>query len=186
MIELEILVELFDSIEKVKNSLNKFEFIATQHIIDTYYYSSLNEELKPDSKGRLSKCLRIRKKGDENFLTYKDDVYNKDVWLYSDEYECKVDNLENLKSIFKNLGFSEFIILNSEKTFYKNQNYEIVLEQVENLGVFLEVELKKQIAEEEIEFEKNNIRKFIKSLNINISNELNCGKPQLYLQRNKH
>lgn len=186
MIELEILVEVFDNIEKVKKELNKFEFITTQNIIDTYYYSSFNEELKPDSKGRLLKCLRIRKKGNENFLTYKDDKYNNDIWLYSDEYECRVDNLSNLKNIFKNLGYTEFIILNSKKTFYKKQNYEIVLEQVENLGVFLEVELKKQITSEEIEFEKSNIKAFIKSLNINISEELNCGKPQLYLQRNSY
>lgn len=185
MIELEILVEVFDNIEKAKNILNKFEFITTQNIIDTYYYSSFNDELKPDSKGRLLKCLRIRNKGNEYFLTYKDDKYNNDIWLYSDEYECRVDNLSNLKNIFKNLGYNELIILNSKKTFYRKQDYEIVLEQVENLGTFLEVELKKQIKTEEIEIEKNNIRSFIESLSINISDELNCGKPQLYLQRHK-
>ena len=183
MIEVEILVEVFEDIEKVKSKLNRFELEAEKSIIDTYYYDPLRETLKPYKNGKLYASFRIREKEDFTEITYKNDFYKDGIWQYSDEFETKVDNSEIIKNIINNLGLKTLARLSSHKMFYKYNDYEIVLEKVENLGVFLEVELQNSDKYSDFMSEKENMQKFIDSLELNVSSELNCGKKELYIKK---
>lgn len=184
MIETEVLVEVKESFEKAKVSLNKFTYCGFKRTIDTYYYDPLRTDLKPYSNGKLYSSFRVRQKGNDIFVTYKNDHYIEDIWQYSDEYETKIDNLTSMTYILENLGYKKLLVIDGEKHFYQFNEYEIVLENVTNLGVFLEVELKKEISPQQVHIYKENILHFIKDLNICTSSELNSGKPELYLQKN--
>lgn len=184
MIETEVLVEVKESFKKAKTSLQEFNYYGLKKTIDTYYYDPLRSDLKPYSNGKLYSSFRVRQKGDDIFVTYKNDHYIEDIWQYSDEYEIKVDDLTSIKLILDNLGFKKLLVIDSEKHFYQFNEYEIVLENVKDLGVFLEVELKKEISSEQVHVYKEKILHFIKNLDICTSNELNSGKPELYLQKN--
>lgn len=182
MKEIEILVEVYEDIEKIKEIFKKFEYVGLKRTIDEYYYDPLRETLKPDKFGGLNHCFRLRQKNNEYFITYKDDVFENGKWLYSNEYETKVESLEMTKEIFNKLGLIKFIEIDNEKETYMFENYEIVIENVKDLGIFMEVEYCTN-EDIDIKIEKNKIQEFINNLGINISEELNIGKPEMYMKK---
>lgn len=182
MKEIEILVEVYDDINKAKDSLKKFKYEGMKKTIDEYYYDPLRNTLKPDDNNKIYHCLRLRQKNNEYFITYKDDVFDGKKWLYSNEYETKIESIDMLKEIFNRLGLVKFIEINNEKEIYKYDEYEIALENVKDLGIFLEVEYSTN-DDVDVKQIKKNIQDFINSLNINVSDELNIGKPEMYLKK---
>lgn len=183
MKEIEILVEVHDDINKIKEVFKKFNYEGLKKTVDEYYYDPLRDTLKPDKDGGLNHCLRLRRKNDEYSITYKDDVFDNGKWLYSDEYETKVEKIDMVKAIFDRLGLIKFIEIDNEKETYTFENYEIVIENVKDLGLFMEVEYCTN-DDVDVKEEKEKIQKFIDSLGINVSEELNIGKPELYMKRN--
>ena len=182
MKEIEILVEVYDSIDKIKELLKKYEYVGLKHTIDEYYYDPNNSFLKPDKNNQLSHCLRLRSKNKEYSITYKDDVFENGKWLYSNEYETKVEDINMLKEIFNRLGLKKFIEINNKKEIYKTDKYEIALEDVKDLGLFMEVEYCTNEDVNVVEVKKE-IQNFIDKLNIKVSDELNMGKPEMYLRK---
>lgn len=183
MIELEILVEIYSTYEQVLGALKHLDFVQESLTEDIYYVDPIRDTLQPKNF-RLSASFRLRKKGNKAFMTYKDDYFQGDTWLYSDEQETEIGDFTVGQEILKRLGFQKMVVLKNLKRIYRYNSYEIVLEKVENLGIFLEVELKRKISEEDVIPEKEKIQVFIDSLKVNCSSELNCGKPELYLRRN--
>ena len=106
MIEVEILVEIFEDIESVKVKLDKFDFKAEKNIIDTYYYDPLREDLKPDKDEKLYASFRIREKENITQITYKNDIYKDGIWQYSDELETQVNNPEIINIHIAEIIFS--------------------------------------------------------------------------------
>ena len=182
MKEIEILVELYDSIDDAKKILENFEYVGLKHTIDEYYYDPKRDDLKPDKDNQISHCLRLRSKNNEYYITYKDDVFDNGKWLYSNEYETKIDSIDMIKEIFNRLGLKKFIEIDNKKEIYKTDKYEIALENVKDLGVFMEVEYCTNDDVDIISVKKE-IQDFIDSLNINVSEELNIGKPEMYLHK---
>lgn len=182
MKEIEILVEVYEDMEKLKEVFKNFNYIGLKKTIDEYYYDPLRETLKPDKNGGLNHCLRLRKKNNEYSITYKDDVFENGKWLYSDEYETKVESLEMTQEILKKLGLVKFIEIDNEKETYTYENYEIVIENVKDLGIFVEVEYCTN-DDVDVKVEKNKIQEFINNLGINVSEELNMGKPEMYMKK---
>lgn len=182
MKEIEILVEVFESIDKVKDALKKCEYTGLKHVIDEYYYDPKRDELKPDSNNNLMHCLRLREKNNKYSITYKDDVFDGSKWLYSNEYETEFQDLDVLKTIFEKLGLKKFITIDNKKESYTYDDYEIVIEDVKDLGLFMEVEYctKEDI---DVKEKKREIQSFINSLNLNVSEELNMGKPEMYMKK---
>ena len=87
-----------------------------------------------------------------------------------------------MKKIFDRLGLVKFIEIDNKKETYTYNDYEIVIEDVKDLGIFMEVEYctndnvdVKQVKEE--------IQNFINGLELNVSEELNMGKPEMYMKK---
>ncbi len=182
MIELEILVEVFSSYDNALDELKKFDYIQENLTEDIYYIDPLRGTLLPQNC-RLNASFRLRSKGCRSYITFKKDHFQNDKWLYSDELETEIGDFVTGQQILEQLGFKKLVNLKNLKRVYKYQSYEIVLEKVEGLGVFLEVELKEQIKESEVVERKAEIQEFINLLNLSTSSELNCGKPELFLRR---
>ncbi|MDQ6985354.1 MAG: class IV adenylate cyclase [Candidatus Dojkabacteria bacterium] len=186
MIELEILVKLNNiKVNEAKEVLLNFEQSKTSHIIDTYYFDPLRDKLSPDENLRLNNSFRVRTINDNlSKLTYKLDKFDEEgKWLYSDEIELKVSSSEDMKHILNHLGLEVLIIIDNSKTYFKHPEYEIVLEEVKNLGLFLEVELLNDISEDEAILKKKEIYKFIDSLGFKDFEEMDAGKPELILKK---
>jgi adenylate cyclase class 2 len=183
--EIEILVELKTDFEIAKSMLGKFEFKGAKKTIDTYYFDPLRETLKPDVHNKLMECCRIREKADKYYVAYKVDKYDGLNWIYSDEYETEFEDLKALQHVFLHLGLKPLLTIDNTKYIYKNDQYEIVLEDVKDLGYFLEVEAIDEDENKSIEEIKKNISDFIQSLGLEIGAELNSGKPELLLLKNQ-
>ena len=183
MKEIEILVELYEDIESIKNKFINFEYLGLKHVIDEYYYDPKRDVLKPDENMQLEHCLRLRNKNNVYSITYKDDVFENGKWLYSNEYETKIEDIDMLREIFDRLGLKKLLVIDNKKETYKYNDYEIVLEDVKDLGLFMEVEYctNDDVSIKEI---KDDIQKFIDDLSISVSEELNMGKPEMFLRKN--
>lgn len=53
---------MYDDINKIKEVFKDFTYIGLKKTIDEYYYDPLRDNLKPDKKGGLNHCLRLRQK----------------------------------------------------------------------------------------------------------------------------
>ena len=170
MKEIEILVELYDNIEDVKEKFKQFNYEGLKRTIDEYYYDPKRDDLKPDKDNQLSHCLRLRTKNNDYSITYKDDVFDNGKWLYSNEYETKIENIDMLREIFNKLGLVKFIEIDNEKETYTYNDYEIVIENVKDLGLFMEVEY---CTNDNIDIKqvKNQIQDFIDGLDLKVSKE---------------
>lgn len=183
MIELEVLVEILDTYENAVLALSKYKLIKDILIIDEYFYDPLRKNLKPDSFGKTFECLRVRQCQDESMLTYKQDIYKNGIWQYSNEKELRIEDADSIKEIFYNLGLKELLTIRNKRKYYSYGNYEIVLEDVQELGVFLEVEYKGGISDANIYNTRNDIELFISSLGLCTTPELNAGKPELFIKK---
>ena len=185
--EVEILVEVLDSKEKALKVLHAFKFEEEKAVHDIYFYDPKRVDLKPEEGGRLNNSFRLRKKGKKAHITYKKDNFHADgSWNYSDEYETEIQDFEITKKILDNLGIEVLTEVKCTKYIFITDDYEIVLEDVEGLGLFMEVETLKDLDEGDVGEEKDKIRKFMKGLGIKLGKEMDSGKPELMLKKNRY
>jgi predicted adenylyl cyclase CyaB len=196
MKEIEILSNLQENVSSAESKIQnfqfpdgeKFQFKGKYEIVDTYFTSTMFDGLNPDNDGKLKSCLRLRQKNKDNiYLTHKHDIFNeKGVWLYSDEIEVKIEDRESFVSILKSLHFEELVVIRNTRKFYSTEKYEIVLEDIVDLGLFVEVEYK---TTDDIYgwgcFYYTN-KKYVILLEILVwwlVKKLNAGKPELMLKK---
>jgi predicted adenylyl cyclase CyaB len=185
MKEVEILVEVFDKKDKVLEILKKFEFKGSKKITDIYFLNPFTKDLKIINNKCPRKWFRVRKKEDKCLFCFKEDVYKKDKWLYSNEYETEAKDFDALVKIIEKLGFKELLTINNLKHTFETKDYEIVFEEVKDLGLFLEVEKLDVKDHENIDKIKEEMQKFIDSLGIKVSKELDMGKAELLIKKKK-
>jgi len=184
MKEIEILVPVLDSKEKVLSSLKQFEATGSKHTLDIYFFDPKRPDLAPDAKGRLMQAFRLRKKEEQALLAYKVDHFETDgEWLYSDEYETGVGDFDTVFKIIQLLGFEVLVTVDNTKHTFLTEKYEIVLEEVSDLGLFLEIESMNTPENVDVEKIRKEIRKFIEALGVKIGTESNAGKPELLLKK---
>lgn len=186
--EVEILVPVTSEPEVCRDALADFTEVSTAHTIDTYYYDPLRPDLQPEEDGRIRACMRVRTKDgvEGGWIAHKSDVFEGEEWLYSDESETRVDDSEAAHGIMRNLGLKVLTIVNCKKHVYLTANgtKEIVYEEVDGLGRFLEVENKALVEEDQVAVVKQGLRDFIAGeLSLEVGEELNAGKPELMLRQ---
>ncbi len=187
MKEIEILIEINSPKEEALKALAVFDSKGEQEILDVYFTSPFHSDLNQDEFGRLKGAYRIRKKGNKSYVAYKRDHFVDGTfeWSHSDEYETEIEDFDAAIQINKNLGFTELVRVENIKYVFKHPLYEIVLEEVKDLGLFLEVEKLDQVSDEQVAALKQEIRQFLKSLPIEFGKEQNMGKPELLLRKRK-
>ncbi len=182
MKEVEILVDFDNTLEEALNILSKFSFEDEKEIIDIYYENPLSDNFKPEEDLRINEILRLRRKGDKALVTYKKNYFEGKKWVYSDEDETEVKDYDTMKNIIEKVGFVEQIKVHNVRRTYKYNDYEIVLDELKDVGIFLEVE--KMINDDsDIISIKSEIMKFIMSLGFKNIKELNIGKNQIMLRK---
>lgn len=183
-IETEIKIKIT---EKEYNDLKLFldnnaSFLNENKQLDTYYqpmYRNFVNKEKIESKEKISEWLRIGKRGNKNILNYKNWYDN-----YCDEFEVEIDNVLNMEKIFKVLDIEELIKVDkNRKTYLYLNKYEIALDNVQELGYFIEIEIKKYT--KPINEEYDLLLKVAKSLNLNLENIDRRGYPY-YMLENKY
>lgn len=183
MREIEILVELKETLPQVLDKLSGLPARGVKRTIDTYFFDPLRNNLKADEHGKLMECCRLREKSGKCFVTYKKDHYNGNIWSYSDEYETEIADMKALEKVFDCLGLQKLVTVDNLKHTFETTDYEIVVEEVKDLGCFLEVEALHDNEATPVQDIKEKIWAFIRDLGLQTGAELNSGKPELLLNK---
>ncbi len=132
MFEIEIKSRIDDPDQmeyKIKKIGAKFEMEITQE--DIYFQHPCKDFKITDE------TLRLRKMNNEFFLTYKGPKIDKETKT-REEIELKTD--EKILDLLKNLGFSIAGAVRKIRKNYRINDMVISLDNVENLGHFVEIE----------------------------------------------
>jgi adenylate cyclase class 2 len=169
MREIEIKAHLRDR-EVVMQKLSELgceigEAVAQEDIVYVKRAGSMDEFLSNDL------FLRIRATKGETIFTLKyhpDRTQNGNSLSMPLEHELKVDSRAELEEMLKLLGFAPALRIYKERRSAHYKNWEICLDDVEELGSFIEVE---QLAQhdEDIEPISHSLTAFLESLGIAVS-----------------
>jgi adenylate cyclase class 2 len=86
-----------------------------------------------------SKILRLRQKGNEVILTYKE-LISQDKTKIMDEYELVVDDFEIMKGIFERIGLFPLYEFKKHRTTYKLNETSFEIDKYPDIPAFLEIE----------------------------------------------
>ena len=116
--------------------------------------------------------------GNKKILTYK--TYNNN--MYYEEYEVEIDNSNNMMKIFDFIGLKKITEVKKERMIYSYQDkYEVSLDKVDNLGYFIEIEVKGTINDYFEEYD--NLLKNSRNLGLNLNNIEQKRYPQLMISK---
>ena len=184
MKEIEVMVQVLDSEEVALSKLGQFEFLGETEIIDTYYHDPLRPKHYPnDEPGIIVPPFRIRQKNGKTFVTWKNKNFDENgKWLHLDEFETTVGDTAAMKDIAREFGLVELVEVHNFRRSYRAGKFGISFERVKHLGLLLEAEL---TGDDDMDTAaaRKEVYGFIKSLNLNVSDEVILGKPELVQQR---
>jgi len=150
-IEIEIKLPLPDeAIAGLREKLDRQAvLVKTSRQVDEYYNLSHRDFMAPQYP---VEWLSIRQRGDKTILNYKHWYpENTEVVTYCHEYETAVHDAASIKLIFAALDIRPLVIVDKQRTIYNlNDEYEIVIDDVKDLGYFMEIEALKNSADPNI------------------------------------
>ena len=137
-IKLKTTTEIF---EKTKLRLEKEGTKKKEKEQHDIYFSPVNPNFF--GKEENDECLRIRIQNEKYILSYKKIIFgNKEEDIHLIEHETTFENLEEMKKLLACLNIHEVITLNKKRMSYIYQDtIEISLDEVEDLGYFIELEI---------------------------------------------
>ncbi len=157
-IEIKVRVERGNDLQKLLEQKGKLKYIDKQ--IDEYYTPSHRNFL---SVAPVVEWLRLRDSNGKFSINYKNWIIQSDgTSNHCDEYETKVENIEDLRNILKAVNFKYLVTVNKERSAWSYKDYEISFDKVEGLGEFVEIEYKgeegadpKKVTDEMLQFLKD-------------------------------
>ncbi len=176
-IEIEIRILLDEAeFKRVKQGLGKIaKFVKTSHQIDEYFNAPHRNFL---SFKFPNEWLSIRNRDGKVILNYKH-FYpeNMEITTHCDEFETEVKDEKSLRSILGSLDFKPLMTIEKEREYYVyNDEFEIVMDNVKELGFFIEIESLKNFGSHEET--KNKLIDFARQLKIDVSN----AEPRGYIE----
>jgi adenylate cyclase class 2 len=125
--------------------------------------------------------LRIRKSNNKYIFTLKQPQKNE---MDSIERETEITDPEEFKEALILMGYRKAVEVRKVRVKTKYKNYEICLDNVEDLGYFVEVE--KIVDTGDSELIQNELLEFLKTLGLNISERVFNGYDTLIYIKNKN
>ena len=126
--------------------------------------------------------LRLRESAKGASLDYKhfhpEGVKKTD---YCDEFQTEISDISSFKKILKSLDFKEIVVVEKNRDTWMYKDAEIAIDNVNNLGRFIELELKKQV--EEAKEGKDYLHKLLRELNAKVGEEDLRGYPFRILEK---
>lgn len=181
-IEIEIKIPLDEETfinvkEKIRASC---KFVKSSHQIDEYFTPAHRNFLEPKFP---FEWLSIRKRNNKVFLNYKH-YYpeNCEITTHCDEFETEVKDSNQLEKIFSALNLKRLVTVEKEREVYLyNDEFEVALDTVKELGHFMEIEVRKSFGS--IEETREKLFEFAKNLGLDVSKIDKRGYPFLLMKK---
>jgi len=177
-IKIPIDVKTFNNLKKKLKKIAKFKNSKKQ--IDEYYNSPHRNFVKLKHP---FESLSIRERGNKYILNYKHfHPENTNKFTHCDEFETEIKNPDKLKKIFSALDFKRLITVENDRELYVyNNEFEIALDKVKDLGFFIEIEALKE--SKNVKQTLKELFKFAKELKLDISKVDKKGYPYLMMYK---
>lgn len=184
--EIEIKIPLDEkTFLETREKLKKIsKFIKTTPQLDKYYTPLHRNFVEPKHP---FEWLSIRRRGDKNLLNYKHWYPENSLEAtHADEFEIKVKDPEKLEKIFSALDFKELVAVEKEREVYVyNDELEVVLDSVKELGRFIEIEVETIKDFVSVEAARKRIFGFAKELGIDMAKTVTKGGYAFLLMEKK-
>ncbi len=135
MIEVEVKAKI-NSFSEMEEKLENLGAVKSKSEFqeDIYFASPIVDFAKTDE------ALRIRTTNNDIFITYKGPKLNKDAKTRK-EVEMSIESAAKAKDIFEEIGFREVRTVRKNRQYYRYENFEISLDDVEGLSPYMEIEI---------------------------------------------
>ncbi|WP_407393420.1 class IV adenylate cyclase [Methanobrevibacter sp.] len=139
MIEVEVKAKI-DSFKEIEEKLEKLGAEKSKHEFqeDIYFNSPVVDFAKTDEALRI----RTTKQNDETniFITYKGPKIDQKSKTRK-EIEMGIEDSQKCAGIFEEIGFNKVRAVRKNRQYYKYENFEISLDDVEGLTPYMEIEV---------------------------------------------
>lgn len=186
-ITVQVLMPLAFAINKLEEKGYTLEEKYTMR--DRYFTRFSNEEISTISYEKLIKnSLLIRTITSNNSsysqLTYKNKEYNTNREVISEQkYVCKIESEESAYNIFSSMGLNSYLTVNQKLWIFKNNKTHFSLQEVENLGLFIEIEQQNGMENLSSEEKVQKLIEIANSLNLKLGNSYSCKKVEMLLKK---
>ena len=159
MIEVEVKARI-DSFEEMEKRLKDLGAVKTKDEFqeDIYFASPIVDFAETDE------ALRIRTTNNDTFITYKGPKLNEKAKTRK-EVEMTIESAAKASDIFTEIGFTPARTVKKSRQYYRYENFEISLDDVEGLPPYMEIEIALSDSEDYTEAQ-NRIFKLFEKLDI--------------------
>ena len=130
-LEMKFFIDSSDALEAKVLDLG-FEFVKEKKQLD-YYYSPAHKNFA----GTRKYYLRVRQQNDGGAVFAFHNVINN---LKTEELEVDISDFVTFSEILKRLDYHLDCLVEKNRRIYRNNNFEITIDQVKDLGSFAELE----------------------------------------------
>lgn len=195
MSQTEITVQIFENIEKVKQTLISlgFNYKDTFSGTDIYFSTCKINEIKNVSfKNLIDNSLIVRSFNksssnvQESMIVHKLKTLDANGNNISEQKtSVKIDNPSNACNLFTNAGLTKWLTLNQINSFYTKDEVTIIIGIVGGLdGCFIEIEEYPSIGNLSSSEKFNHLTNFVKSLNLKTGSDFSCKKSLMLFNKN--
>ncbi len=178
-IEVEIQVIIKDSEKAEKKLREAGSFVKTRKQIDKYFVPPQRDFFTKDPPDEY---LRVRYEDGKNHLNYSFLHFGEDGWLKStDEYETPVDKPGVIEEVFKKIGMILKVTVKKTRMYFDCGDFEVTLDQIEDLGDFMEVEAKKDFGG--VDKTRNACSDFLNNLGVEYEVKKDMGYPRMLYKK---
>ena len=187
MKETEITLQIYNPKEETIKILKKQGYTETENfIMDDHYFTSLTEVQNKQYAEIMKNSILLRtfSVSNQHLLIYKNKEFdNQGNVICEEKVNCPVSDIYSAEKILKLANFNNFVNLNTHIQVFNKGNIGFTIQEVKDLGLFIEIEefdyMKVMTIEEKIE----ELLKIANSLNLQLGSDYNCKKVQMMLNK---
>ena len=187
---IEVTVQVFEELEIAQEKLKNmgFEILEKYTMEDSYFSRFDMEEIKILDFATLSKnSVLIRKILNDhpvNYFIYKNKSFDENGDVMNEEkVRTKVSEPEIIKEILGNANLCNYANFRTDIYVYKKEDIIFTLQDVENLGVFIEYEEDNTMENLQSEQKRALIISRLKELGLKLGEDFNCKKVFMHLHK---
>ena len=141
MIEVEIKVCIKNK-KRLEQGMEQFGFMKGSLLRETdWYFDNMEGTFRKSDKAlRIRQCENLTSKENISYITYKGPKLD-NISMTRKELEIRIDDAKTGKEILQNLGFLPVFPVVKLRQYFHKDDMTACLDQVENLGDYLELEI---------------------------------------------
>ncbi len=187
--ETEITVQVHEPLENIFEKLKKKSYKLEESVVmrDKYFSKfTVKKLLSLKYKTVLANSFLIRSfDGEENSakIVYKNKVIKGDTVLMEEKISTKIGSLEDAEKVFLMAGLTNWCNLVQHMYIFKNGKMEMAVQDVENLGIFIEYEEDESVSGLPVQEKITKMKEKLKEIGFVLGNDYGCKKPFMMLHR---